>query len=155
MLGTILKMKKVFFACLVVVLIGCATTKVSTAVDYRKPYQVSVLTCEEEIIPEGNLKKIIEMMVTGAANNLNPLVSTYPTPEYGLRVIGEDFSGRVAEEIFDLGYSWIGNGQGIARMADTRAFLFKGVIEEVVAGDDRRIQSGSSGYPRFCSLQLQ
>lgn len=112
---------------------GCVTSTVDTDLDLNSPWKITVLHGKEELKPSTATEREIEMILKNWLPRMRTAVSTYPTPRYRIRVVAASRPDAPIEEIIFVGSNWIGDGRGIATLADTQAFRLWKAIDETIA----------------------
>lgn len=112
-------------------LTACNTTRVQTQLDLSAPMTVFVLDGNDEIQPDSASQSMIIQLLKDWLPEMRSTVSTYPTPVCRIKVAGFGINGPNIEEIIFVGSNWIGDGTGIATLADTQAFKLNRVLDTI------------------------
>lgn len=80
------------------------------------------------ILPEED-KDVVCRILRSWLPRMRTASADYPTPIDRIIVIDVDPSGTLYERMIFVGSNWIGDGQGVATLADTEAFRLRAIIE--------------------------
>ena len=115
---------------------GCITTKkVEPSVDLEAPFTVSIYSNNGTLIPnnEKALKEILRFWLP----EMKSIPYTFPSPSARLKLEGKSTDGIATEMTIFVGGNWIGDGNGLATLADTQAFKLWNIINKTGANQSR------------------
>ena len=124
-------MKSVYiaFIALSLLLTGCITThEIEPTVDLGQPFSVSIYNSNGALSPtkEKRLKEILRYWLPKMQSSIH----TFPTPLARIKIEGKNTAGIATEMTVFVGSNWIGDGIGIATLADTQAFTLWNIINQ-------------------------
>lgn len=126
--------------------VGCMTARVTPPFDLESPFTVTVHENGKYHIPTEANALILTQTIKFWLPRMVNASTTYPTHQYSLRVKGMDNAGNEFEDFVLVGSNWIGDGNGVARLADTQVFKLSMAIRETIA--NQAVDVNASNAPR-------
>jgi hypothetical protein len=111
---------------------GCMTSKVSPSFDVHSELAITIRVNRKVYAANEEDQSALREILRFWLPKMRTAVTTYPTPEHRLHVVGKDEDGKDYEGVIFVGANWIGDGRGVVTLADTQVFRLHRIIKKTI-----------------------